>query len=360
MKETSNASDGIKTSNASDSPPINANNVQGRNPEAVLPTVNEQHTRDVVTFGLPPMGATAGTRSAPETSHSKQGQAPIAPNLSSGTPLLFTRDKSVPEAINMPNFIQNNIEPSPSLQLQPVGISLPTEQATSITSSPLSQPMASKTHVETQASPFHPSTSIHPNHPSFNTTFSKPPSPNPFVPANLDNISPIQPSPKKSDPFSKHPFQSLSGGSTHSFPSAFQSSTLQASDHSDPIPSQQPSRPSVFSAAPASPAIPATPVPHQQRTQSNVPASNPAISGNNSISSASTQFAPPSSPPKPALPNPRPAALDKVTDGLVFDNGGLLQQYIEMTIAPIMRSAIAQFEDEESWREASKLTKYIL
>ena len=38
----------------------------------------------------------------------------------------------------------------------------------------------------------------------------------------------------------------------------------------------------------------------------------------------------------------------------MFDDGGLLQQYIEISIGPIMNAAIAQFEDEESWKVASQ------
>jgi hypothetical protein len=42
----------------------------------------------------------------------------------------------------------------------------------------------------------------------------------------------------------------------------------------------------------------------------------------------------------------------------MLDDHGLLQQFIEFTVGPIITSSIAQLEDEESWAEASQSSLY--
>ena len=51
----------------------------------------------------------------------------------------------------------------------------------------------------------------------------------------------------------------------------------------------------------------------------------------------------------------RSTTLETLTDALIFGDHGLLQQFIEYTVEPIIHSAVAQLEDEESWKEARQL-----
>lgn len=53
--------------------------------------------------------------------------------------------------------------------------------------------------------------------------------------------------------------------------------------------------------------------------------------------------------------DPRPAALDKAAHDLMFDKDGLIRQYLEMIIGPIILNARAQYEDDKAWRKARQL-----
>ena len=53
-------------------------------------------------------------------------------------------------------------------------------------------------------------------------------------------------------------------------------------------------------------------------------------------------------------PDPRPQALDQLTEILMTEDGGLLQQFVEFSVAPIIRSSIIKFQDEKSWSRASR------
>ena len=56
------------------------------------------------------------------------------------------------------------------------------------------------------------------------------------------------------------------------------------------------------------------------------------------------------------ISNARPAAIQKVAHALVFGHGGLLQQYVEITIKPVIQRTIRQLEDERSWRKAGRFS----
>ena len=65
----------------------------------------------------------------------------------------------------------------------------------------------------------------------------------------------------------------------------------------------------------------------------------------------------PSSTPKPSgtkAPDPRPAVLDALAEGLLMEDQGLLQQFIEYTIGPIVREAFQEVEEERPWKRASQ------
>ena len=59
------------------------------------------------------------------------------------------------------------------------------------------------------------------------------------------------------------------------------------------------------------------------------------------------------------IPDPRPEAIEKIAEALVLEEGGLLQQYIEITVGPIVRRVARQFEDERSWQQASQFSTII-
>ena len=53
-------------------------------------------------------------------------------------------------------------------------------------------------------------------------------------------------------------------------------------------------------------------------------------------------------------PESQQAALEKLSSALMLEDHGLLQQFIEFTVGPIVKSTIAHVEDEDSWQEASQ------
>lgn len=56
--------------------------------------------------------------------------------------------------------------------------------------------------------------------------------------------------------------------------------------------------------------------------------------------------------PRQPQPSPRSLLLDKISTAVMLEDNGLLQQFIEFTVGPIITSSIIQLEDEESWEEA--------
>lgn len=51
-------------------------------------------------------------------------------------------------------------------------------------------------------------------------------------------------------------------------------------------------------------------------------------------------------------PDPRSDTLDKLADAMMLGEKGLLQQFVEFTVGPIIQSSIKQLEDEDSWEQA--------
>ncbi|KAI4177779.1 MAG: hypothetical protein LQ343_000243 [Gyalolechia ehrenbergii] len=50
--------------------------------------------------------------------------------------------------------------------------------------------------------------------------------------------------------------------------------------------------------------------------------------------------------------DPRPTVLDALAEGLLMEDQGLLQQFIEYTVGPIVSEAFREVEDERSWKRA--------
>ncbi|KAL8927951.1 MAG: hypothetical protein Q9208_002026 [Pyrenodesmia sp. 3 TL-2023] len=57
--------------------------------------------------------------------------------------------------------------------------------------------------------------------------------------------------------------------------------------------------------------------------------------------------------------DPRPAVLDALAEGLLMEDHGLLQQFIEYMIGPIVHEAFHEVEDDRSWQRA-RVTRTIL
>lgn len=56
----------------------------------------------------------------------------------------------------------------------------------------------------------------------------------------------------------------------------------------------------------------------------------------------------------PAPSDPGPAVLDTLAERLMMDDGGLLQQFIEYKIGPIVHAAFREIQEEISWNRASQ------
>ena len=52
--------------------------------------------------------------------------------------------------------------------------------------------------------------------------------------------------------------------------------------------------------------------------------------------------------------DPRSVALDELSRIMLLEDNGIIQQFIEFTVGPIIKASIAQFDDESSWKEASQ------
>ena len=52
--------------------------------------------------------------------------------------------------------------------------------------------------------------------------------------------------------------------------------------------------------------------------------------------------------------NPESSVSNELANALMRDNNGLLQQFLEYTVGPMITSSIAEFQDERSWDEASQ------
>ena len=56
----------------------------------------------------------------------------------------------------------------------------------------------------------------------------------------------------------------------------------------------------------------------------------------------------------PSQLDPRTVALDQLSKRMLLEDNGVIQQFIEFTVGPIIKASIAQFNDESSWKEASQ------
>ncbi|KAL6712779.1 actin cytoskeleton and mitosis protein [Lecanora helva] len=72
--------------------------------------------------------------------------------------------------------------------------------------------------------------------------------------------------------------------------------------------------------------------------------SSPAHAPNNGSGAASTSA----------------TTLDQLADAIMLEDSGLLQQFVEHVIGPIIKSSTAQLEDEESWEEAREYRRRLL
>ena len=105
--------------------------------------------------------------------------------------------------------------------------------------------------------------------------------------------------------------------------------------------------PSFYSTTPSPPQAQLEP---SQTLSSNVS----TLSGSTAVESTSTQPRQyPFASTRPRL-DPRSAALDKLSNAVMLEDNGLLQQFIEHTVGPIVTSSVAQLKDEWSWEEASQ------
>ncbi|KAL8855136.1 MAG: hypothetical protein Q9221_000042 [Calogaya cf. arnoldii] len=59
-------------------------------------------------------------------------------------------------------------------------------------------------------------------------------------------------------------------------------------------------------------------------------------------------------------PDPRPAVLDALAESLMMDEQGLLQQFIEYTLGPIVHHAFLEVEDDRSWNQARDIRTALL
>ena len=56
----------------------------------------------------------------------------------------------------------------------------------------------------------------------------------------------------------------------------------------------------------------------------------------------------------PPKPDPRPKALEKLSNSVMLQEDGLLQQFLDFTMGPIISQAMIQVQDENSWEEAGQ------
>ena len=191
-----------------------------------------------------------------------------------------------------------------------------------------------------------------------------------FSPPNATSTSNEAPSTQSSSPFSKFlpptgqplfPTQSDSEKSKDvqfkpSAPKATTSGTSSASttqSHSFTFPPSATAVPQTTSSQSASPFSPInTPKPP---VQPRIDASTSPLLAN-APRSPFTPTLPPAEQAKarPPRPDPRPTALDRIADSMVMDDEGLLSQFVEYTIGPIIAASFRQVKDERSWAKASR------
>ena len=161
---------------------------------------------------------------------------------------------------------------------------------------------------------------------------------------------PSSPSPP-TPPTHSNTFFNPSSTHRHSLPSTSQSVTESIKSQSSPFPS---------AVSTSSNSLPNSTVnsksPFQPSTKPSAARLQRDTSSSTSTISPKAFTAPPASQPliTPQRPDPKPKALDELAGGLMHEDGGLLQQFVEFTVAPIIRSSLIKYEDEKSWAIASQ------
>ena len=85
--------------------------------------------------------------------------------------------------------------------------------------------------------------------------------------------------------------------------------------------------------------------------------SKSTTTASNSLNPAPSRFVPSLSPAQqakvsPPEPDPRPAVLDSLANSMMLDDAGLLEQFLEYTLGPIIQESFYQVDDERSWETA--------
>ena len=213
------------------------------------------------------------------------------------------------------------------------------------------------------------------------TLFSSPPT----TSSSFPNITstPLLSSPPNATPTSNEPppKQSLSPFSNFLppagqplFPTQINSSKSKNAPSGPPAPTASASETSTTTTTPSQSFIfppPTAPGPQKatsqlagphSSTETSKPPRQPEIGAASSPSLPNVPRSPftPTLPPaeqakaRPPRPDPRPAALDKLASAMVMDDEGLLSQFVEYTIGPIIAASFRQVKDEKSWAKASK------
>ncbi|KAL9596113.1 MAG: hypothetical protein Q9219_006012 [cf. Caloplaca sp. 3 TL-2023] len=181
-------------------------------------------------------------------------------------------------------------------------------------------------------------------------------------PASTMFSQPLNPPPKEGTTSNSTPssFSSLFPKASHAPVNTSDQQPDKAINLSDPpftkpnfqSSSIPPLPPNVDSVEPSKPNPPASPDLNHQTQQT------PPITAFGSKSVPAT-----TSNPKPAgfeAPDPRPVVLDALAEGLLMEDQGLLQQFIEYTIGPIVREAFQEVEEERSWKRAREVRTVLL
>ena len=148
-----------------------------------------------------------------------------------------------------------------------------------------------------------------------------------FTPPVAENQAPLP------EPYSAGSTKSMSKlfTTTNSTPSTSQSSSL---------PTAETTNLSLSSAA-------------AKKTNSNATLAS-GLSSDSGLASSSVHSGPGTPSTKANPTDIRAKALDQLAEIMMTEEGGLLQQFVEYSVTPIIRSCVAKFEDEESWARASQ------
>lgn len=81
-----------------------------------------------------------------------------------------------------------------------------------------------------------------------------------------------------------------------------------------------------------------------------------ALSGPTLFQPSGSQFGKEQATSAPSQLDPKSVALDKLSRLMLLEDNGVIQHFIEFTVGPIIKSSIAQYNDELSWKEASQFS----